>query len=142
MLHDLVASIVAWGFPMIFRAVVAVAAVLAAAPACAWSGSATAGDYRFTATLSDGDSRLQQVAVGGASAPMTLRAWYVDSEGAILGNAALASPSGKGTTQVAFAKGSAVPTRAAALVVLAQPAGLTRTASAAAPAVVAQIALP
>jgi hypothetical protein len=130
---------------MIFRTALLALAFTAASPVLAWSGSMQAGDYRITATL-DGNARLQSVSLvpqaGTAARPMQLHAWFVDSEGAILAQAPLTAANANGPTLVALGKGAAVPTTASALVVLAQPAGLTRTAMAASPAVVAQIALP
>jgi hypothetical protein len=118
---------------------------LAATPALAWSGSTQAGDYRVTATL-DGASHLQSVALapqsGTAARPMQVHAWFVDSEGAILGQAPLGAANPNGITLIAAARGTPVPSAATSLVVMAQPAGLTRTASAAQPAILAQIALP
>ncbi|HMI18866.1 MAG TPA: hypothetical protein VK533_04920 [Sphingomonas sp.] len=130
---------------MIFRTTLLAFAFTVASPVLAWSGSTQAGDYRITATL-DNDAHLQSVSLapqsGLASKPMQLHAWFVDSEGAILAPAPLATANASGRTLVALGKGAAVPATASALVVLAQPAGLTRTAMAASPAVVAQIALP
>ena len=130
---------------MMIRTALLAFAFVAATPALAWSGSTQAGDYRITATL-DNDAHLQSVSLapqsGLVSKPMQLHAWFVDSEGAILAQAPLTTANASGATLVALGKGSAVPANATALVVLAQPAGLTRTAMAASPAVVAQIALP
>jgi hypothetical protein len=132
---------------MVFRtALLAFAFAFAAAgPALAWSGSAQAGDYRVTATL-DGNARLQSVSLapqaGMPARPMRLHAWFVDSEGAILAQAPLATANANGANLVALGKGASVPANASALVVLAQPAGLTHIATASSPGVVAQIALP
>ena len=116
-----------------------------ASPAFAWSGSTQTGGYRVTATL-DSNSRLQSVSLapkdGLAAKPMELHAWFVDAEGAILAKAPLATANPNGATLIALGRSTPVPASATALVVMAQPAGLTRTASAAQPAVVAQIALP
>jgi hypothetical protein len=130
---------------MLFRVALLAFVFAAASPALAWSGSAQAGYYRVTAAL-DGDARLQSVSLapqpGAAAKPMQLHAWFVDSEGAILAQAPLATANAIGSNLVALGKGASVPANASALIVLAQPAGLTRTAMAASPAVVAQIALP
>jgi hypothetical protein len=143
-MQDLAGLAVAWGFPMMFRAALLAFAVTAASPALAWSGSAQAGNYRITATLDH--AHLQSVSLASQSdmavKPMQLHAWFVDSEGAILAPAPLATVNASGPMLVAAGKSATVPANASALVVLAQPAGLTRTAMAASPAVVAQIALP
>lgn len=131
---------------MKFRALLPLLACLAAAPACAWSGTANAGDYRVTATLADDGTALRSISLaperGVSSRPMQFHAWFVDSEGAILSSAPLAAAQGDGMTRIAYGNGIAVPSRASALVVLAQPAGLTKASAAASPSVVAQIALP
>jgi len=130
---------------MIARAALLAFAFAATSPALAWSGSAQAGDYRITATL-DRDARLQSVSLAPRTAmaanSMQLHAWFVDSEGAILAPAPLAAANANGPTLIALGKRTAVPANASALVVMAQPAGLTHIAMAASPAVVAQIALP
>ncbi len=130
---------------MLFRAALLAFAFAAASPALAWSGSAQAGDYRVTATL-DSNARLQSVSLapkyGMTARPMQLHAWFVDSEGAILAQAPLATANTNSPTLVALGKGAAIPANASALVVLAQRAGLTRTAMAASPGLVAQIPLP
>jgi hypothetical protein len=114
-----------------------------ASPALAWSGSTQAGAYRVTANVDA--NKLQSVSLapqsGLAVKPMQLHAWFVDEDGAILAQAPLANASPNGATLVALGNSIPVPANATSLVVMAQPAGLTRTASAAQPAVVAQIAL-
>lgn len=131
------------GIPMKFRAAFGLIGLLAATPALAWQGSSQAGDYRVTATLDA--NRLQSVSLtpqsGMAAKPMQLHAWFVDGEGAILAQAPLPNANPSGAILVAQAKSTPVPASATALVVMAQPAGLTRTAASAQPAVVAQIAL-
>jgi hypothetical protein len=131
---------------MKFRLLLSLIACVVTAPALAWSGSAQAGDYRVTAILADNNARLQSISVASnmrvSSGNMQLRAWFVDSEGGILASAPLSVPDAAGTTLVALGKGVGIPSDATALVVLAQPAGLTRASTATAPAIVAQIALP
>jgi hypothetical protein len=122
------------------RALLPIGAALAATPLLAATSSAVAGGHSFTATISD--HRLASISVDASSAPMTLRAWYVDDAGAILGEASLGKLNSNGMATVALAKSSVVPANANALVVVAQPAGLSRTATADAPAVIARIALP
>lgn len=130
---------------MKFLAVTLCLGLALASPALAWSGSASTGDYRVTATL-DANSRLQSVALapqeGTATMQMRLQAWFVDAEGAILAQVPLANANPSGATLIALGKSTPVPANATALVVMARPAGLTRTATAAQPAIVAQIALP
>jgi len=131
------------GAPIKFRAAIGSIGLLLASPAFAWQGSTQAGDYRVTATLNA--NRLQSVSLtpqsGIAARPMQLHAWFVDEEGAILAQAPLPNASPNGPLLIAQAKSTPVPASAAALVVMAQPAGLTRSAAAAEPAVMAQIAL-
>lgn len=131
------------GIPMKFPVAFALIGLLAATPALAWQGSAQAGEYRITATLDR--NALQSVSLtpqaGSATRPMQLHAWFVDEEGAILAQASLPNANPSGAILVAQAKSTPVPASATALVVMAQPAGLTRTAASSQPAVVAQIAL-
>lgn len=128
---------------MKFRTAFAAIGLALASPAFAWSGSTVAGDYRVTATLDA--NRLQSISLapqsGMAARTMQLHAWFVDAEGAILAQASLPNASPSGAILVAQANRTPVPASATALVVMAQPAGLTRTAAAEQPAVVAQIAL-
>ena len=126
-----------------FRAAFGLIGLLLASPAFAWQGSAQAGDYRVTATLDA--NKLQNVSLapqsGMVAKPMQLHAWFVDADGAILAQAPLPDASPSGTILVAQAKSPPIPASATALVVMAQPAGLTHVAAAARPALVAQIAL-
>ena len=128
---------------MKFPAAFVCLSLLAASPALAWSGSTLAGDYRVTAEVDA--NKLQSVSfapqAGTAVKPMQLYAWFVDEEGAILAQAPLANANPNGATLIALGKSTPVPTAATALIVMAQPAGLTRTAASAQPALVAQIAL-
>ena len=131
------------GIPVKFKAAVGLIGLLAASPAFAWQGSAEAGDYRVTATLDA--NKLQSVSLtpqsGLAAKPMQLHAWFVDEDGAVLAQAPLPDANPNGAILVAQGKSTPVPASATALVVMAQPAGLTRVAAAAQPALVAQIAL-
>lgn len=128
---------------MKFRAAFGLIGLALASPAFAWQGSAQAGDYRVTATLDR--NALQSVSLtpqsGLAAKPMQLHAWFVDGEGAILAQAPLPNANPNGTILIAQARSTLVLAAATALVVMAQPAGLTRIAAAAEPAIVAQIAL-
>lgn len=128
---------------MKFRAAFGLVGLLFASPVFAWQGSTQAGDYRVTATLNA--NRLQSVSLtpqsGTAAMPMQIHAWFVDEAGAILAQAPLPNADPNGPLLIAQAKSTPVPASATALVVVAQPAGLKRTAAAAQPAVVAQIAL-
>lgn len=126
-----------------FRAAFGLIGLLVASPAFAWQGSAQAGDYRVTATLDA--NKLQSVSLtpqsGMAAKPMQLHAWFVDEDGAILAQAPLPDANSNGPILVAQGRNTPVPASATALVVMAQPAGLTRAAAAARPVLVAQIAL-
>lgn len=128
---------------MKFRAFAGLIGLLFSSPAFAWQGSTQAGNYRITATLNA--SRLQSVSLtprsGPAMKPMQLHAWFVDEEGAVLAQAPLPNADPDGPLLIAQAKSIPVPASATALVVMAQPAGLTRVAAADQPAIVAQIAL-
>ena len=128
---------------MKFHAALAFLALVAASPALAWSGSTLAGDYRVTARVDA--NRLQSVSLapqaGVTAKSMQMHAWFVDEDGAILAQAPLANANPNGATLVALGKSTPVPANATALVVMAQPAGLTRAAASAQPALMAQIAL-
>jgi len=131
------------GFTMMFRIVVGLIGTMLAAPAFAWSGSALAGDYRVTANIEA--NRLSSILVtppqGVGTTPMQIHAWFVDGEGAILGEAPLANAMANGAALVASGKSAPIPAHAAALVVMAQPARLARAAAIGQPALIAQIAL-
>jgi len=128
---------------MQFGAIFGLLGLLLAGPALAWSGSAQAGDYRFTANLDSDklESILLAPRAGIAARPMRLHAWFVDKEGAILAQATLGIANPNGATLIALGKSTPVPTGATALVVMAQPTGVSHTTAASEPALVAQIAL-
>jgi len=89
------------------------------APAMAWTNSANAGDYKVTASMGP-DSRMLSLAVASESGkPAAVHAWFIDSEGMILGAAALNGQPGAQT--VAYNPSVKVPANAAAVVVMTQP---------------------
>ena len=131
------------GLPVTFRLILFGLGFVLASPAFAWSGSTIAGDYSVTANVDA--NRLQSISLAPqsrmAARSMQLHAWFVDAEGGILAQAPLPDARANGAILIAQANRTPVPTDAIALVVMAQPAGLTHAAAAERPAVIAQIAL-
>jgi hypothetical protein len=111
-----------------------------AGPALAWSGSAQAGAYQVTATMAP-DTRSLSLAVASSDAkPAAVHAWFIDSEGLILGPAAM--PAHAGGQLVAYNPAVQVPDKAAAVVVMAQPDAARAAADGDPDAQVTQISLP
>jgi hypothetical protein len=90
-----------------------------ATPAFAWSNSAHTGAYRATATMANDAGPLSLAVASSDPRPATVHAWFVDSEGMILGEAALGAH--KGGQLLAYNPAVKVPAYAVALVVLTQP---------------------
>ena len=106
-------------------------------PAFAWSDTAHTGAYHVTASMAGATGSLSLAVASSDPRPAAVHAWFVDSEGMILGEAAL--PARKGGQLLAYNPAVKVPPYAVAVVVMTQPA---RPAGGGPDAQVMQISLP